>query len=202
MPRYVRVGNPCGSYFFTVITYGRRQLFSLKENINSLINGIKQIQYQYPFSLEALVLLPDHLHALWTLPEGDVDYGKRWGLIKARFSKEIQKGLPQEEVINPSRIKRRETTVWQRRFWEHAIRDEEDFQKHLDYIHYNPMKHGLVQRLRTGPIPPSTALLNRVFIQTIGAKGYCFTKMIYLVSNIKEMVRSAHPTFSGDDFGE
>jgi len=174
MPCYVRVGNPCGSYFFTVITYGRRQLFSLKENINSLINGIKQIQYQYPFSLEALVLLPDHLHALWTLPEGDVDYGKRWGLIKARFSKEIQKGLPQEEVINPSRIKRRETTVWQRRFWEHAIRDEEDFQKHLDYIHYNPMKHGLVQRVKDWPYSTFHRFVKQGFYSDNWGEGILF----------------------------
>ena len=174
MPRYVRVGNPCGSYFFTVITYGRRQLFSLKENINSLINGIKQIQYQYPFSLEALVLLPDHLHALWTLPEGDVDYGKRWGLIKARFSKEIQKGLPQEEVINPSRIKRGETTVWQRRFWEHAIRDEEDFQKHLDYIHYNPMKHGLVQRVKDWPYSTFHRFVKQGFYSDNWGEGVLF----------------------------
>lgn len=143
MPHYIRARIPGGTFFFTVVTFQRRSILATKENIRTLTRAIYQVQSQYPFTLDALVALPDHLHALWTLPEGDGDYGKRWGLIKAMFSKGI-KGDSFQKDINPSRLKRRETTVWQRRFWEHAIRDDEDFQKHFDYIHYNPMKHGLV----------------------------------------------------------
>lgn len=112
---------------------------------------MNHVQRQYPFTVEALVVLPDHFHALWTLPERDGDYSKRWGLIKARFSKGIKAELSHEDACSPSRTKRRETTIWQRRFWEHAIRDDEDFQKHFDYIHYNPVKHGLVSRVQDWP---------------------------------------------------
>lgn len=151
MPRYVRARNPGGKFFFTVVTLGRRNILATKENIRSFTKAMNQVQRQYPFTLEALVMLPDHLHALWTLPEGDSNYAKRWGLIKALFSKEVKGKLSQNEVINPSRIKRRETNVWQRRFWEHAIRNDDDFQKHFDYIHYNPVKHGLVDRVIEWP---------------------------------------------------
>ncbi len=151
MPSYLRPRASGGTFFFTVVTFRRRKILTLDSSRKILGQTIKEVQEQYPFSVEALVLLPDHLHAVWTLPEGDTDYSKRWGLIKAKFSKESKSLFHQEYLLNPSRNKRREATVWQRRFWEHAIRDEEDYQKHLDYIHYNPVKHGLVQRIKDWP---------------------------------------------------
>lgn len=90
---------------------------------------IMEIQSTYPFNIDAWVLLPEHLHCIWTLPEEDMGFSERWGLIKAKFSKELS---------HPS------TPVWQNRFWEHLIRDDRDLQRHLDYIHYNPVKHRLV----------------------------------------------------------
>jgi len=99
-----------------------------------------------PFEIDAWVLMPDHLHCIWTLPAGDSDYSKRWGLIKAAYTKRVGKALTDKaQAENASRLKHREQLVWQRRFWEHRIRDEKDFEAHCDYIHYNPVKHGQVR---------------------------------------------------------
>ena len=100
-----------------------------------------------PFVIKAIVILPDHLHTIWHLPEKDMDYSSRWRNIKGYFSR----SLPKTEVCNKSRIKKNERAIWQRRFWEHTIRDEKDFQRHFDYVHYNPVKHGLVQRVCDWP---------------------------------------------------
>ncbi len=151
MPRYLRPRTAGGTFFFTLVTFERRRILTLDISKQILFKAFAEVQSQYPFSMEAWVLLPDHLHAIWTLPDGDNDYSKRWGLIKAKFSKEGKAFLHGSQVPNPSRIKRRETTLWQRRFWEHGIRDDEDFQRHLDYIHYNPVKHGLVTRVGDWP---------------------------------------------------
>ena len=96
---------------------------------------------QRPFDLQAIVILPDHLHCLWRLPEGDADFSTRWRLIKTRFSKSFGKSANQ----------RGEKEIWQRRFWEHQIQDETDWRNHMDYIHFNPVKHGLVQRAADWP---------------------------------------------------
>lgn len=151
MPRYLRVTNPGGTFFFTVVTFGRRSILGDKDSIRTLMKIMTQVQGTFPFTLEAPVVLPNHMHALWTLPDGDGNFGQRWGLIKALFSKEVKGKFPLNGGIKPSRLKRRETSIWQRRFWEHAIRDEQDFQRHLDYIHYNPVKHGLVRRVSDWP---------------------------------------------------
>jgi putative transposase len=140
-----------GTFFFTVVTFGRRKILTLDMSRQILSSAIKEVQTQYPFSIEAWVLLPEHIHAIWTLPDGDTDYSKRWGLIKAKFSKASKAFFHAEQSCNPSRIKRRETTIWQRRFWEHAIRDDADFQKHVDYIHYNPVKYGLAAQVGDWP---------------------------------------------------
>ena len=102
----------------------------------------------YPFLVNAWVVLPDHLHFIWTLPDGDSDYSKRWGLIKAKFSKRANAVLDRVEGKTESRQRHREASIWQRRFWEHQIRDEEDLRRHVDYIHYNPVKHGFVKRVK------------------------------------------------------
>lgn len=151
MPRYLRPKSAGGTFFFTVVTFDRRKILTLDISRQFLSNAITEVQTQFPFSIEAWVLLPDHLHAIWTLPDGDTDYSKRWGLIKAKFSKKGKAFFHVEPTANPSRIKRRETTIWQRRFWEHGIRDEQDLQNHLDYIHYNPVTHGLVNSVRDWP---------------------------------------------------
>ncbi len=114
----------------------------LVEHIGALRAALRRVKVRHPFQIDALVVLPDHLHALWTLPPGDEDFSTRWALIKAGFSRQ----LPPAESRRSSRRHKGERGIWQRRFWEHLIRDEEDFRRHVDYIHYNPVKHHYVQR--------------------------------------------------------
>ncbi|MHB1949250.1 MAG: REP-associated tyrosine transposase [Gammaproteobacteria bacterium] len=135
MSQYRRCYQPGGHYFFTLVSHKRRSILATPENVENLKIAINNVKKQYPFSLTAIVILPDHLHCMWRLPENDGDFSTRWRLIKRYFSMNI------DTLINH----RGEKEVWQRRFWEHLIRDEEDWQKHMDYIHYNPVKHGLVQ---------------------------------------------------------
>ncbi len=151
MPQYRRSRIPGGTYFFTVVTYQRQRFLTdhpMGEILWTMINEVSQV---HPFTLDGWVFLPDHLHCLWTLPEGDQDFSKRWGLIKAGFSRKVKSCLPRKASLTTSRHRHRETTIWQRRFWEHLIRNDGDFRVHLDYIHYNPVKHGLVQRVRDWP---------------------------------------------------
>ncbi len=151
MPHYLRTWRPGGTFFFTVVTFGRRKILHYPKSRRFLGQAVNEVRRQFPFTMDAWVLMPDHLHTIWTLPENDTDYGKRIGLIKAKFSKATKTWFHREFLVNPSRRKRRETTIWHRRFWEHTIRDEKDLEKHFDYIHYNPVKHGLVQRVRDWP---------------------------------------------------
>jgi putative transposase len=144
MPTYLRLRTPGGTFFFTVVTFQRRRLFANPKNHEILSEIITEVQKDYPFTMDAWVFLPDHLHCLWTLPPEEADYSKRWGLIKARFTKAIAKEQGRSALLTGSRIRHGESTIWQRRFWEHQIRDERDLHVHLDYIHYNPVKHGLV----------------------------------------------------------
>ncbi|MGC8490610.1 MAG: REP-associated tyrosine transposase [Syntrophobacteraceae bacterium] len=137
--RYRRVKRPGGTYFFTVNLAERNRTF-LVDYVDSLRSVIRDVMARHPFSIDAAVILPDHLHALWTLPAGDCDYPIRWGLIKAGFSRRVPLG----EFCNLSRISRGERGIWQRRYWEHLIRDERDYCRHVDYIHFNPVKHGYV----------------------------------------------------------
>jgi putative transposase len=102
---------------------------------------------RYPFDTNAICILPDHLHAIWTLPEGDADFPRRWSLIKSAFSRV----LPPADDRSASKIARREKGIWQRRYWEHAIRDDADFARHVDYIYYNPVRHGLVSKVSDWP---------------------------------------------------
>ncbi len=111
------------------------------KNIERLRAAFSREMARRPFEIEAIVILPDHLHALWQLPEGDCDYSKRWGSIKKYFSIGCRCA---EKDNTRSRRDKRESNIWQRRFWEHTICDQRDWNNHLDYIHYNPVKHGLV----------------------------------------------------------
>ena len=104
-----------------------------------------------PFTIDAWVLLPDHLHCIWTLPPGDADYSTRWNRIKRRMSLDCSADYKRDELLTASKRNHRESTLWQRRFREHQIRDEMDFMQHVDYLHYNPVKHGLCQRLADWP---------------------------------------------------
>jgi putative transposase len=203
---YRRVRQPGGAYFFTLVTHERRPLFAEERCRALLRTAIDEARKRRPFAIEAICLLPDHLHAIWKLPDGDSDYSTRWAQIKGRFSHDwlaagdamgespgggaarvggerppytcgamgespgggaarvgaerppyadrtdaIYVGDPSNVgwAIGPrgqSRTSRREAPVWQRRFWEHALRDEEDYLRHVEYIHFNPVKHGLAAR--------------------------------------------------------
>ena len=145
MPQYIRAFVPGGTFFFTVtLLESRRKL--LTENIDNLREVFKAARRR-PFTIEAIVILPDHLHCIWTLPSGDADFSTRWHDIKARFAAQLSRG----ERLSARRVKKGERGIWQRRFWEHVIRDEADYERHADYIHYNPVKHGQVTRVADWP---------------------------------------------------
>jgi putative transposase len=134
-----------GTYFFTV-TLRNRRLSLLVNRIDDLRESVWYVLQRKPFRIDAWVVLPEHLHAVWTLPPGDHDYSRRWKMIKGRFSRQLVKaGIPIEKNS------RGEYDLWQGRFWEHTIRDESDFSHHVDYIHYNPVKHGLTKQVRDWP---------------------------------------------------
>ncbi|MNP17726.1 Transposase IS200 like protein [compost metagenome] len=135
--RYRRAITPGATYFFTVNLEDRSQRL-LVDHIATLRVVTRQVKATHPFEIRAMVVLPEHIHAIWTLPEGDEDFSTRWSLIKSGFSRH----LPRTETISHSRHTKRERGIWQRRYWEHRIRDEEDLQQHVDYIHFNPVKHG------------------------------------------------------------
>jgi putative transposase len=143
---YRRANVPGATYFFTVNLADRKSR-SLVKNIDLLNESIQKIKIAHPFVIDAMVVLPDHLHAMWTLPADDADFSTRWALIKAGFSRR----LPKDERISESRKSKGERGIWQRRYWEHLIRDDEDFLRHVDYIHINPMKHGYVERVVDWP---------------------------------------------------
>jgi putative transposase len=105
------------------------------------------VQRRLPFEMVAICVLPDHLHAVWQLPRGDADFPRRWSLIKSGFSRGLRIDLPR----SPSKFAKRERGLWQRRYWEHAIRDDTDLERHVDYIHFNPVKHGFVRRVSDWP---------------------------------------------------
>lgn len=164
MTNYRRNRTSGATYFFTVNLWDRRQSL-LTEYIDILRVAFRDVRIRHPFQIDGIVVLPDHIHVIWTLAEGDADYSKRWRLIKANFSRCLAPG----ERTSLSRDSKAERGVWQRRYWEHTIRDDSDFAVHMDYIHYNPVKHGLVSRpsdwpyssfhrlVRLGVYPPDWA---------------------------------------------
>ena len=151
MPHYRRNYVPGGTYFFTVVTFRRQPLFDSDPARSCLREAIERVRKDWPFSLDAIVLLPDHLHAIWTLPPGEANYSTRWSRIKSEFTRTFRKsGIPDLPLAH-SRPARRERSIWQHRFWEHTCEDADDVKRCLDYLHYNPVKHGLVQRVRDYP---------------------------------------------------
>lgn len=147
MRRYIRTHVPGGTFFFTVNLAERHGNRMLVEHVNALREAFHSTRRNHPFRTEAIVILPDHLHAMWTLQQDDSDFSMRWALIKARFSRSIER----DERISSSRLRRRERGIWQRRFYEHVVRDDDDFARHVDYIHWNPVKHGWTQRVMDWP---------------------------------------------------
>ncbi|RXZ43131.1 REP-associated tyrosine transposase [Crenobacter cavernae] len=146
MSHYRRALRPGGSYFFTVTLADRRSTL-LVDEVDRLRDIYRRVCRDHPFETLAICILPDHLHAVWSLPQGDADYSRRWSLIKSGFSR----GLMAAATRSGSKIRHREKGIWQRRFWEHMIRDERDLQRHIDYVHINPLKHGYVQQVSDWP---------------------------------------------------
>lgn len=137
MPNYHRAKVPGAFYFFTVVTKDRQPILTEAPIRAALRSSIEQVRARFSFSIDAWVFMPDHLHCIWHLPNDDADYGKRWSMIKR---------LTTQATGRPS--------IWQPRYWEHCLRDEHDWQRHIDYIHWNPVKHGLAGR--AGDWPYST----------------------------------------------
>ncbi len=146
MPNYRRAFIPGGCWFFTVNLLERRRTL-LIDHIDILRHAVSQTRRRYPFEIDAIVILPDHLHAVLTLPPNDADFSTRWRLIKTRFAK----ALPKQERLSAVRKRRNERGVWQRRFWEHLIRDDADYARHVEYCYINPVKHALVTRVCDWP---------------------------------------------------
>jgi putative transposase len=145
MPQYRRAKISGFTFFFTVVLADRSSAL-LIEKIDRLRTAYRLARERRPFETIAICILPDHIHAIWSLPEGDGDFSTRWSLIKSNFSRGLQ-----DQPRSPSKIVKREKGIWQRRFWEHAIRDDADLERHVDYIHFNPIKHGHVTRVVDWP---------------------------------------------------
>lgn len=144
---YRRAWHKGGTYFFTVNCLQRNNNDCLVCNIDLLRAVIAKVKQSHPFHIHAWVVLPEHMHCVMELPEGDADFAKRWMLIKMLFSR----GVTKNERLTRTRIERRERGIWQRRYWEHLIKDEWDYQAHMDYVHINPVKHGLVKQVQDWP---------------------------------------------------
>lgn len=157
MPNYIRPRVTGATIFFTVCLQQRGATL-LTDHIEVLRKTLRMTKRERPFEILAFVVLPDHLHCVWQMPGGDRAYGERWGAIKGRFSAKMRKaGLVSQPDplnvrggVNPA-LRKGEAGIWQRRFWEHHIRSEEDLQSHIQYCHRNPVKHGLVERAEDWP---------------------------------------------------
>lgn len=173
--QYRRAIIPGTSYFFTVVLQDRGSQLLIRR-INELRHAVKQAMERFPFQIDGIVVLPDHFHLLMTLPPDDASYSQRLSFIKSCFSRQIES----LELISASRQNKRERGIWQRRFWEHVIRDELDYSRHMDYIHYNPVKHGYVKSpvewryssihryINLGVLPPDWAQHHEVTMQAFG----------------------------------
>jgi putative transposase len=169
MRRYIRSTVPGGTYFFTVNLQDRSQR-CLVEHVDVLRDCFRRVRTRHSFTIDAMVVLPEHLHAIWTLPPDDADFPARWMLVKQAFTRKLRESGALTGGANRTRGKAGERSVWQRRYWEHQIRDEEDLGRHIEYIHYNPVKHGWVSKaadwpyssfhrfVRDGLVPPDWGL--------------------------------------------
>jgi putative transposase len=168
MTQYRRASVPGATWFFTVNLAERNGNRLLLDEIDALRNAFRLVRAAHSFRTDAVVILPDHLHCIWTLPPGDSDFSTRWSLIKGNFSRSIEKG----ERVSESRLKRGERGLWQRRFWEHLSRDEDDFRRHANYIHWNPVKHGWAKSVVDWPHSSFHAYVRQgVYEKDWGGKG-------------------------------
>jgi putative transposase len=141
--QYRRAKVAGGTYFFTVVTHNRRPFLCEPENIDLLRDAFRYVMTSHPFIIDAIAILPEHIHCIWTLPPADNDFSTRWRLLKSYFTRRCQQQY--HGKLSASRFDKRERSIWQRRFWEHQIQNDRDFIHHFDYVHYNPVKHNLVR---------------------------------------------------------
>ena len=146
MSHYTRLVVPGGTYFFTVRLQDRGSRL-LTDQVDLLRSSVRLAQKRWPFVIAAAVVLPDHLHMIWTLPQNDPDFSKRWRMIKSTFSRHVEG--PSD--VSPSLARRGEKGIWQRRFWEHTVRVEDDLKRCVDYVHWNPRKHNVAARVQDWP---------------------------------------------------
>ena len=151
MSEYRRYHIEGGAYFFSVVTHERRPILTEPTARFCLHEAIREVKRERPFDLVAIVLMADHLHTIWTLPPGDAEYPLRWAQIKESFTRRYRSAGGTEGRLSSSRIAHRERGAWQRRYWEHTIEEDDDFKHCLDYIHWNPVKHGVVGRVEDYP---------------------------------------------------
>lgn len=167
MRRYIRANATGATYFFTLALQDRASR-ALVDHIVALRRSVAEVAARHPFHIDAMVVLPEHVHALWTLPPDDADFALRWMLIKQGFTRRLARSgalAPSEAAV---RGRKGERSLWQRRYWEHQIRDEEDLVNHINYIHFNPVKHGWVLRAADGRIPACTGMCGRDGCRRIG----------------------------------
>lgn len=129
---YRRARVAGGTYFFTVVTFKRQPILCESGSVENIKNAFRHVMEKRPFAVDAMVLLPDHLHCMWTMPDDDRDFSTRWRLIKTRFTRQYAGNM--KFAQSQARAKKKEQTVWQRRFWEHLIRDDDDYKRHVEYI--------------------------------------------------------------------
>ena len=158
MPNYRRAFVPGGTWFFTVNLLQRHNNDLLVREIGLLRETVSLVRKRHPFRIDAWVVLPEHMHAVWTLPPGDADFSKRWRLIKSAFSR----ALPKTERRSNVRQAAGERGIWQRHYWEHWIKVEADYRRHLNYAHTNSVKHGYVERVMDWLLTPIDALRLRL----------------------------------------
>ena len=168
MSRYRRATAAGSSYFFTVVTYRRQSILCDEASRNALRASIEMVRVARPFVIDAWVLLPDHLHCVWTLPDGDADFSTRWMIIKRAVSLACREDYRRADWVTASKLKHRESTIWQRRFWEHQIRDEHDFARHVDYIHSTLLNTGMFNVRLIGLIRHFIAMCVMGYMRMIG----------------------------------
>lgn len=145
MPNYRRYHVAGGTYFFTLKSEGNSPVFHKQSNVRLLGDVFREMRSRWPLEIHAIVLLPDHLHTIWSLPSGDTEYPLRWAWLKKEFTKRYLAQAGEEQARSASRRRNRRRGVWQRRYWEHTIQEERDFESLFDYVHWNPVKHGYVK---------------------------------------------------------